>query len=133
MRTTNKEQQAKIELLIEFLQQHQEFNPYELTSQLQITKTMPWILLKNGYVKKIGRDLFLPTDLINGLTVDSYRDLVADYQKQAGINREQKKITKLKVEKKPISISDFLNNKLQTKDSSKELAQQIYNLIKSYL
>lgn len=133
MNTSRKEQQAKIELLIEFLQQKLEFNPYDITSQLQISKTMPWMLLKMGYLKKVGRDKFVATDLIDGLTVNLYKDLVYDYQKDARLRREEKRLSKSKVEKKQLSISDFLQTKLTTKNEAKELAAQIYNLIKNYL
>lgn len=128
MRTSNTESLAKIELLIEFLQQKKPFDIKELTTQLAMSKTMPYILMRSGYVKRIVKDQFEPTDLVDGLTADLYRKLSYDYNKENRIKRAEKKSLT-----KQLSISDFLKSKMTTKDGAKELAAQIYNIIKSYL
>lgn len=128
MKVSNAESLAKIELLIEFLQQKKEFNGIELATQLAMSRTLPYILMRAGVIKRVYKNSFVPTESVNGLTVDVYRKIASQYYSE----NKAKRVEKKKV-KKELSITEFLKNKISAKDNAKELAVQIYNLIKPHL
>lgn len=128
MKTTTAERNAKIELLIEFLNTKSKFNASELCATLQISKTMPFVLRKAGYLKSFSGGIFEPTDIAAELTSDKYKELMTDYHKVSNNKAKVKKIAK-----KPVSIAEFLNSKKNGNDSVRELAMKINELLKPYL
>lgn len=128
MKVSNAESLAKIELLIEFLQQKKEFNGIDLATQLAMSRTLPYILMRAGFIKRVAKNNFMPTDLVDSLTTDVYRKIASHYYSE----NKAKRVEKKKV-KKELSITEFLKNKISAKDNAKELAVQIYNLIKPHL
>jgi hypothetical protein len=118
----------KVEALISFLKLKQRFHYENVVKALKITNGMPTFLTKGGYLKSLGEGFYEPTDKVDELTVDKYKELLYDYGKIGNNKYKQKQL----LLNNALTFESFLNAEKNT-DTTKELATAIYNVIKPYL
>ncbi len=129
MKLSPKEQMEKTKIVVDFLKECNGFNLNELCEVFRISKTVPYLLKKEGYLTNAGPGMMIGTDKIKELTPDIYAKLLKAYNeikyKERMANRKQK------MQKKQ-TIQDFISSRI-TVNKSKELAEKIFEIIKPYL